>query len=188
MPINLIDVLGAAAAVAAIPMAALGLGGWSAGNSAGSHVVPVALTVEVGPGSFDYPLPGEFLVPGRSAAPVKARVEFDRPLRMMKYQVSFDDYQRCVDAGGCRPPDAAPPPEGAAVPVTGVNYFDASAYAAWYSRTTGRNWRLPTAAEWAYAAGERFAVKEVAPDSDPANPAVAWISRYRSPHAGPCCH
>jgi formylglycine-generating enzyme required for sulfatase activity len=98
---------------------------------------------------------------------------------MMKYQVGLADYQRCVEAGACLPADARPEADGAAVPVTGVNYLDASAYAAWYSNATGRSWRLPTAAEWAHAAGERFAVEEAAPASDPDNPAVAWISRYR---------
>ena len=34
---------------------------------------------------------------------------------------------------------------------------DASHYAAWLSRQTGEFWRLPTDAEWAFAAGSRFA-------------------------------
>ena len=37
-------------------------------------------------------------------------------------------------------------------PVVCVSRRDAMAYAKWLSRETGRNYRLPTAVEWQYAA------------------------------------
>ena len=53
---------------------------------------------------------------------------------------------RCVAAGECKPADQ-PTPSAAGVPVTGVSFDDAEAYAVWYSRQTGQDWRLPTDAE-----------------------------------------
>ena len=96
----------------------------------------------------------------------------------MRQQVAAATYTLCVADEACDPADGATR-EGEDVPVTGVNYRDANAFADWYSRKTGYPWRLPTAEE-AAAARERFAGDAFsAAADDPANPAVAWLRRYR---------
>lgn len=90
-------------------------------------------------------------------------------------EVTFEQYDACVDDGGCsspasgwafenravRPPCAAQGPcnhpfdEGwgrGKRPVVHVSWKDASAYVEWLSRKTGVKYRLPSAVEWEYAA------------------------------------
>lgn len=141
------------------------------------ETVPVAETVTLSPAWFVHPRPGEFLFADgtRTSAP-RLRIRIDRPLEIMLYQVSVGEYERCVAANACEASGGRGPNN---VPVTGVSYLDAEAYARWYSRVTGQHWRLPTDSEWAYAARERF-YPDIEPTvDDPANPARAWLSSYQ---------
>jgi formylglycine-generating enzyme required for sulfatase activity len=141
--------------------------------------MPVPPVVTIAAGSLDLAQPGEFLRDGRPVAAPVAHIRVGRGVDIMAYQVSVADYARCVKAGACKPADASGSPEQP-VPATGVSYLDAQAYAAWYSRVTGESWRLPTDAEWAFAAAERFTGDLDVGAADPANPAAAWIRRYRT--------
>lgn len=173
MHINLLEAALAAGAALAVPLAAIGL----ATNPDRQASFPIAATVEISASVLDYPVPGEFLADGRPAAAPAERIAVPA-FRIMKHQVGLADYGRCVADGACNPPDAKPTP--ADVPVTGVSWLEADAYARWYSRTTGQTWRLPTAAEAAAAAAERFGGESYsAAADDPANPAVRWLRRYR---------
>ncbi|MGB7288145.1 MAG: SUMF1/EgtB/PvdO family nonheme iron enzyme, partial [Salaquimonas sp.] len=64
------------------------------------------------------------------------------------------------------------------LPVTGVNYQDATNYARWLSRKTKANWRLPSDQEWAYAAGSRFIDDAINVKPDRENPAARWLAKY----------
>jgi formylglycine-generating enzyme required for sulfatase activity len=116
------------------------------------------------------------LTNGRPALAPRSRVEIRHQLEIMRHQVSLGEYEQCVAAGACEPADGR---GSADVPVTGVSHIDAEAYARWYSEGTGEHWRLPTDAEWAFAAGEKFFADVEPVVDDPTNPARAWLSSYQ---------
>ena len=70
---------------------------------------------------------------------------------LSKYEVTFAEYDRFVRAtGGPRPDDERWGRDRR--PVIHVSWEDAFAYAAWLSEDTGAAYRLPSEAEWEYAA------------------------------------
>jgi formylglycine-generating enzyme required for sulfatase activity len=73
----------------------------------------------------------------------------DRPFAIGKFEVAVGDYNRyCVLTKSCEPHRGVE----ARQPITGISVEDAQAYVAWLSERTGQKFRLPTVAEWTYAA------------------------------------
>jgi formylglycine-generating enzyme required for sulfatase activity len=135
-------------------------------------------TIVLPPGTLTFRAEGHYLRDNIAVDGPLVSEAFAGPLEMMTYQVSAADYARCVDAGDCVA--ALTPLVGDGnVPVTGVNYPDAIAYARWLSASTGQVWTLPSDAEWAYAAAERFTDDALELGDDTGNPALRWIANYR---------
>lgn len=86
----------------------------------------------------------------RNEKPVRT-VTIKHSIAMGKYEVSFEEYDRFALATGAAKPDD----EGGGrskQPVIHVSWNGAKAYAAWLSKQTGKRYRLPSEAEWEYAA------------------------------------
>jgi len=80
------------------------------------------------------------------------RVDIAKPFAIGRHEVTFDQWDRCVEENGCKAqPDDREWGRGER-PVINVSWEDAKAFAAWLSQKTGQTYRLPSEAEWEYAA------------------------------------
>jgi len=80
------------------------------------------------------------------------RVKIARPFAIGRYEVTFDEWQACLDAGACEhEPDDHKWGRGRR-PVINLTFKQMKGYVAWLSAETGETYRLPSDAEWEYAA------------------------------------
>jgi len=85
-----------------------------------------------------------------SERPVHA-VNFADAFAIGRYTVTFEEYDRFVETSGQRKPNDFGWGRGRQ-PVVDVSWEDADEYARWLSEQTGKPYRLPSEAEWEYAA------------------------------------
>ena len=71
---------------------------------------------------------------------------------MGKHEVTFAQWDACVAESGCTHKAGDEGWGRGQRPVINVSWHDATAFVAWLTRKTGKTYRLPTEAEWEYAA------------------------------------
>lgn len=136
-------------------------------------------TVVIAPGPYTYRPAGIYRFYGKLVdAPLETEIA-EHPLEIMKFQVSRAEYAACVADGGCQASQVSQGggPASGDLPQTEVNWYDVTAYAAWFSRQTRLDWRLPNDREWQRAAAERFSEEEIVAE-DENDPAQRWLAAY----------
>jgi formylglycine-generating enzyme required for sulfatase activity len=101
--------------------------------------------VVVPAGSFDMGASAEYENPAH-------RVSISKQFAIGRYEVTFDEWDRCADEKGCKfRPDDREWGRGKR-PVINLSWLDAKEFVSWLSQKTGKTYRLPSEAEWEYAA------------------------------------
>lgn len=86
-------------------------------------------------------------------------VTIARPFAVSKFELTFDQWDACIQYGGCTRAgnpfggkQAGTPFGGGKQPTINIDWDDAQEYVKWLSRLTGQRYRLLSEAEWEYAA------------------------------------
>ena len=160
------------------------------------EVVPQALVYEYEP-KMIHINKGNYIMGSNNGAndekpPHKVTIDYD--FEIGKYEVTIAEYKACVDDGGCKQPAWLEKGSKYNIhtgsddyykkmclkdncPAIGVSWNDAKAYTKWLSKKTGKNYRLPTEAEWEYVARAGTTTKWSFGDNKNSLTKYAWYTK-----------
>jgi len=105
--------------------------------------------VVIPPGKFSMGSPDDELDRTAGEGPRHA-VTIPYAFAVSRSEITFDQWDACVAAKAC--PPAKDSWGRGTMPAVDISWDAAKAYVAWLSQLTGKDYRLPSEAEWEYAA------------------------------------
>jgi formylglycine-generating enzyme required for sulfatase activity len=114
---------------------------------AGADYCPPMVVVPAGSFMMGSTVPN---LPNQSAALPQHKVSIAAPFAVSKYELTFGEWDTCVNYGDCGSVDDAGYGR-AQQPAINISWAGAQTYAAWLSKVTGKPYRLLSEAEYEYA-------------------------------------
>ncbi|MEE2745357.1 MAG: formylglycine-generating enzyme family protein, partial [Pseudomonadota bacterium] len=99
--------------------------------------------------------PGKFFIGSYNGKPRERpvqKISIEKPLAFSVYEITFDDWDSCHNTGGCLNAVGDRGWWRGKRPVINVLLSDINQYIVWIRKKTTRHYRLPSEAEWEYAA------------------------------------
>lgn len=96
---------------------------------------------------------GTFTMGSNSSDPSERparRLAIDKPFAIGRTEVSVQQWNACVEAGAC--PRVSDTQRAPNLPAGDISWDDAQLYVKWLTKVSGKPYRLPTEAEWEFAA------------------------------------